>query len=135
MKGVDRKYLQSYLYEFCWRHNKNLSRTGAFGAILEVIKEYNEIFDEVQMIVESIDDLKIGKDNYEIEDDLEENVDFDIPDGDINDFEPVVDQVVDQVVEPVVDQVVEPVVVKSLAEVDDETFHRAATVIVNSIAV
>jgi transposase-like protein len=29
-KGVSREYLQSYLDEFCWRHNNQVGRTGNF---------------------------------------------------------------------------------------------------------
>ncbi len=37
MRGISRKYLQSYLDEFCWRRNNNLTRFEAFDAIIRAI--------------------------------------------------------------------------------------------------
>ncbi len=37
MRGINRKYLQSYLDQFCWRRNNNLSPFQAFDAIIRAI--------------------------------------------------------------------------------------------------
>ncbi|CAF0724576.1 unnamed protein product [Brachionus calyciflorus] len=64
MRGVNRKFLQSYLDEFTFRHNLNLSRNGAFDAMLKCISKLNDEFE----------------DNYE-----DEIVDA-LPNGDLDDF-------------------------------------------------
>ncbi|CAF1034829.1 unnamed protein product [Brachionus calyciflorus] len=71
MRGVNRNYLQSYLDEFTWRHNQNLTRNGAFEAILDVIAEaYNP---------ES--GIQFDKKDQDLD-----KIEEDIFDGDINDF-------------------------------------------------
>jgi hypothetical protein len=36
-KGVNRDYLQSYLDEFCWRHNNQVGRIGACEKLLDLV--------------------------------------------------------------------------------------------------
>ena len=40
MHGVDRRYIQSYLDEYMWRQNNNLTRIEAYTAILKAIGHY-----------------------------------------------------------------------------------------------
>lgn len=40
MRGVNRDYLQSYLDEFCWRHNSQHTRLETFPKIIESLAHH-----------------------------------------------------------------------------------------------
>ncbi|RNA13943.1 hypothetical protein BpHYR1_052370 [Brachionus plicatilis] len=88
MRGVDRKYLQSYLDEFVWRHNLNLSRHGAFEAILESISvEFSPEIDGKNLKDFGFKGTEDSDNKFEKDDDeMVENLHPDLQDGDINDF-------------------------------------------------
>ncbi|CAF1052983.1 unnamed protein product [Brachionus calyciflorus] len=92
MRGVNRKFLQSYLDEFTYRHNLNLTRNGTFEAILKCIGKLSN-FDRPHSVCDSNDQLEQVK-NFgldDLEDRFEDNVSEDVvidlfPDGDLVDF-------------------------------------------------
>ncbi|CAF0755583.1 unnamed protein product [Brachionus calyciflorus] len=66
-RGVNRCYLQTYLDEYCWRHNKNLDRIGALGAVLKIIVHLNKSFNEIDFLTETLKSVNME----ELKDDLE----------------------------------------------------------------
>ncbi|CAF1014941.1 unnamed protein product [Brachionus calyciflorus] len=147
MRGVKRCYLQSYLDEYTWRHNKNLTRYGAFEAVLSSIsniyqpgKNLKEEKDKVDDLLDDLDAMEINDQEFEFGDDDKERVPLE--DGNIDELNPLVEQVVDPLVDPVVDPLVEPVVdplveliyeVNPLSKLDLLSFEETIDLIIKQI--
>ncbi|CAF0948312.1 unnamed protein product [Brachionus calyciflorus] len=99
MRVVKRCYLQSHLDEYTWRHNKNLSRLGAFEAIVSSIANMypcgTNIKEEKLCVDDLMDDLSALEINEEDFDFSQEN-DAEIEplqDGNIDELDPILEPI------------------------------------------
>jgi hypothetical protein len=123
MRGVKREFLQSYLEEYTWRRNMDVSKIGSFETILQSISQDYKSGQELSDF--SLEDLSIDDELIEFDDDevSGESLGFDrnalLPDGDVSDFyyEQTQEPVVEQTQEPVVEQTQEPVVEQTQEQV------------------
>ncbi|CAF1005125.1 unnamed protein product [Brachionus calyciflorus] len=82
MRGVSRSYLNSYLDEFCWRHNMAQNRSEVAEAILDVMaSEYSDDLSNAfeQLSTKSDDIDEVDKDFLEVESVSDERSIFELP--------------------------------------------------------
>ncbi|CAF1069732.1 unnamed protein product [Brachionus calyciflorus] len=128
-------YHWSMQYEYTWRHNKNLTRYGAFEAILYSIAttypagaNVKEEKASIEELMGELDAMKINEEEYDF-DFINEKDKVPLEDGDINDLD---SPVVDPVVEPVFERVVVHDVVP-LSKLDIQSFTETIYLIISQM--
>jgi hypothetical protein len=122
-KGVNRDYLQSYLDEFCWRHNNQVGRTGACEKLLDLVgAKYpgGSINDEDDELENKFKFLKI---NYQHKQDSQEveELDLDIDDNEIDATELVLPDY-EEANAPKLDELSEAI---AITQTDDKQFEKS----------